>query len=718
MNTRALHAFPAVAALAACLLLVPGNLVAADAPAGNATSAKPALRYDDVAPALAKAVKEKTAFLAEVQPRLWAAGYRREAGYSRSDQSRTAAELLWRLRSDPEMQKAQEAILTAPVVLKQDDGRRSYRRDEDYEKRQVRNERIRTLERLLERADYIARAIQEKDPGDDKAHTPEEKSRRRRDLYDAPPAERIQETLQRNAGFERYMAFVLSVMRRAGVPGDDRGSWERLDRDAVPVLWQLRDRPADMETAFVMLKDKLLRGDERASLLQKLIKDPAKAKDEFSRLAETREIKRNYVYIMDAASAYEVISLPLSTLSAPAAQAIEKAGSVPLAATPVASAAPGLAQRRMTELLPRDVRDALQKKKTRSHRDDEERDTPNDATEALPFLKPGERLYTVIDRGARGHTAFPIVEGTPLADLGEFGPQLVEYTPQNVYLFGRLLAAAADNPGSSWYSRPVLLAAACPPQELAAHLSSLLVMKAERERSLFGSVESFVAKSKRNANSGGRSSGAPQRVYPQDAPGALLRLVKVTDHIVFTGLAPQADAAGLARLMGPIRAVWAYEGPSLDTPWQELRYTPPAPEKAVFAPLGKAPALSLDKPALESIVEKERAFITLAVTQSLSDQECLRQKLPKDSAECAGVWAGVFGRTQTLMKELAGKGFTDPADAGTVAYLLDYVKDDAAVSAKLRAMIDDTAKPAAERVEAMRHMAMQMDQKPRSTPKE
>ncbi len=704
MNKRMLYRLPAAAALSACLLFFPASCPAADSAGFSAASgsaaAKAGTEYSEVAPDLARRVREKAAFLAKTEPALWIAGYRDDrddAPWER--QSRRLADRLWQLRFDPELMNAQKALLLTPLIVIKDAERRGrYQRDEEDLRQEERRRRVRNLEDLVDQAARMARNIQ---TGERKAGGDEERSRQAAQR-DASQAERIRDALDRAKDHERRFAFALSMLQRLNASGGG----VRIDSGTAFVLWRLRDRPEDSETALAVLKERKMNDRRREALLQKLVDNPARAREEFANLTESLALQNAYAFLMDMESPYELISLPLGELSAKAAAAVEKAGAIPLAAKPVAAPAPALTLRRMTELLPKDMRESLENGKQRM--------SGEESLPSLPFLQPGERLYMVVKGESRAEGAAPVVAGTPLGALDN-GPCVVEYVPANAHLFSIPLTAGT-NSGARWYARPMLLAAACSPQEMAAHLFSLMAMKTERERSLFGPFEAYAWKPGERENRRRSLDGDAPPAYPRDVPGSLLRLVKVTEQTLFTALAPQADPTGLARLMGPIRGVWAYEGPSRDTSWLELRYAPKA-GTAPAAPLGKAPALSLEKPALENIVARERAFVTLVLAWNIADGECSEKNMEKNSAECASLWPNALARTRTVMAELADKGFISPIDAAMPVYLLDRHKSDADLTAKLRTIIDDTTKAPAARAEALRKAVDESREKqPRENP--
>ncbi len=676
---------PALFVLPACLALFPASAFATDPAAGNGT-ARPKVEYADVAPALARMVKERAAFFAEVEPLLLAAGYRDDRddrnGRPWKRQRRRLAGYLWQLRSLPDLLDARKAILLAPVEIRKDDERSGRRRDAEYAREEVLRGRALALEEMVEQARYLARAIRESETGDGARNECRRQTRR-----DSTPAEGIRAGLDREGASDRYFVFALEMRSRLGTSEENRS----IDRRALAMLWRLRDRQEDASTALAILKETRLRRDERDAMVERLVANPAQVRDEFSHLPETLAAKKIYAFLVEQEAPYETISLPLAAVMPRAVGAVEKAGIVPLAAKPVAAPAPGLSMRRLTELLPRDMRDALEKE-----------NRPAGAAPAVPpFTRPGERLYMMLDQLDRPDAGGAIADGTPLAGLGAAGPRLLEYGSGYARVFRQVLSAAADNIAISWYSRPLLIAAACPPEELAAHLSSLMVMQTERERSLFGPFDAYVWKSE-NAPRDLRRDSPDRADHPKDMPGSAFRLVKITEQPVFTALAPRADAAGLARLMGPIRGIWAYEGPSRDTPWQELRYEPASVSLPKTEPLGKAPILSLDKAALESIAAKEREFVTLAMAWNALERGCAaRQPAPEDNATCAGQWAEALARMQTRMAELFGKGFVSPLDAAMAIHILERHADDAVMTATMTAIINNTAKPSVERVNAM-----------------
>ena len=694
MNNRTTGPVLGIALLSACLFAPSSVWAAGNATEAKAASAAPTSTYADVAPDLARLVEDRATYLAKVQPRLWAAGYRDDReGTPWERQSRRLAELLWQLRLQPSLQSAQEDLLLAPVIEKSE-GERGYRRDKDQEQREERRSRVRALENLVDRAWRMAYGIQKRDAAG------AEQVRTRPGVRDErPEAEKIAKTMAQTSDLEPYVIFALTVQSRLGTAANTPTVGEA----AAFALWRLRDRAEDSDLAFAMLADTTLRGRETLTLLQKLVDNPAEARDEFAHLAETTTLRRTYAFLTEMEGPFEVISQPIAALLPEGAAAIENPGVVPLAAQPVSGPAPGLAMRRLTELLPKDMRDALKKNKN------------SDTVPALPFVRPGERLYLVQTGGGRAE-ATSIITNTPLARLKTAGPAVAEYTPELLLLFAEVLSAAPDTASVPWRNQPLLLAAACSPQELADHLSSLMVMKTERERSLFGPFDAYAWKPKAKGTEHTRQT-AEAESYPKDLPGVLPRLVKTTEPVLFTALAPQADAAGLARLMGPIRGLWAHEGPSRDTPWLELRYTPQGPDASAAAsatptpPLGKAPILSLDKAALENIVARERFFVTLVLAQNIAASECSQKRLQRDSTECTGLWAGALARTEKLMADLVAKGFISPIDAAMPVYALDSNRTGEEIRAALQAIIDDMGRPASERSDAVYNLARKNQKK-------
>ncbi len=638
--------FPGSFRVAAALCLLPALLAASPAKAGPAAPPQERAAPNE----LAGRVGDRAAFAAAIAPKL--TPLLQESFYGDEDgrERELLVERLWLLRFAPDVQKKWLEELTAPTVPP--DKRHAALRQFD-----------RFMEVCIAEADSLARE-------------------RNATLWSA-----FRNALRggsRDAGGGDTGRSLLTAERI-----EKTKAWEKAFADAL-LLYDIYVTaeldPYDAKPYITLLlglknrDDRLLaasliqNGDmavlRKKALLQKLAEDPAGAREAIAEAGNTAAMERRYLYATRVEGDGDAILLPLKSVLPEAEQALEKCDVVPLAASPKKQKT--LVSRQRDRLVPECF--AFQDK--------------DGALSALPFLEEGERLYLLLPdwQGAS------IFRQTPLEALAYVGPRVVEYTGENRDVFLPVLGGGEP---SRFWELPVLLAAKCGPEELAAHLGGLAVMAAKRERSLYGPFEDFVH------NPAGEPWSPYSRFdgkdFPRDTRGEALRLVQVTNPVLIQTLAPLADKDGLARLMGPIRGVWARSGSRYAaSPWTEMRYTPKAGSAKIF-PLGEAPVLSLDNKALEALVAA-RERVLLHAWAAFAARETCRD----DERLCAEQYPAALAEMERKFAAMRAKGFVSPFDMGAAAYLLEKTAKDGRKREELRAILDDTSLSSAKRVRAMR----------------
>ena len=643
-------------ALTLGLLVAPSPALAADEPAAVAAPDR-AAEQKALRDEIAERVREKALFKARLAPKLAALFPDSRRSYRYEDPERFL-DALWLFRSSP-------AIL--------DDWLRQLNRPglSDWDKTEL----VQGFESFISDTRHLADDLKRRGPGNGNIWT------KFRDTYLAAPdtdkateqadsayaltAERLREVKDWEAAFAD--ALVLhNALRQADI--------DRYEiREYAPLLLRLKDRPEDLQLAASLIGNTELSPEKVRALMAKLATEPEAARAEIARAGEAALAEARYLHACNDEGYLDFVLLPLESVLPEAVRAVEKPGVIPLAAYADTKTEKSLSLTRLERLVP----------------DDFPFRTADGKTPApLPFLQKDERLYIVSEGGPGAH----IFTKTPLGLLEYAGPRVLEVTAENME---KVLSPSLRRSHSREF---YLVAATCGPEELAAHLGSLGVMSAAREKSLYGPYQDFV-RSEQNA----RWSSNAKRLggkYPKDMPGEALRLVQTGSAETFLVLAPLADKAGLARLMGPIRGVWAREyARHAPEPWTELRYASKS-AKAKPGVLGTDPVLSLNKSALAALVAGHDRLMVQAWV-NYTQRECGEA----GDALCKEQYPDVLTSEEKKFAAIRAKGFVSPLDMSTALYLLEqYAKDPAKLEA-LRAVLDDTSLSSAKRIAAMRQIA-------------
>lgn len=644
--------FPALCLLAGCLLLPASPALAADkepakVPARQTVSPDRALLGE-----LADRVRDRALFAAEIAPKLVLLLSERRYGY-RNDGPNAIVDLLWELRGRPDIRKEWLDKLTAPNLSAQE-RERLFRDFEDF------------MAETARQAEEMAR----QEPATGNLWT----WFRRNVLGTGAPcdayqrgataqtpylraAQRLDEVKAREQAFAGALVLT-DVYRKA-----DLDAW-----DAEPYakhLLKLQDRPDDLHLAAGLIKSRFVHRHKLDALLAMLVKDPAKARKDIAALEKREMLERRYFYVMNDMGANSTILLPVASLLPEAAKAVEKAGTVPLNAGK-GNAGKRLTSRRLERLLPEEV------------------SLLDGGMPQLPFLAKGERLYVITWSGQ----GLPGYRDTPLEIFAPLGSDIVELTRDN---FDMYMSMFTDN-RNGWFDA-YLIAAVCSPEELASHIASVSVVFSAREQSLYGAFEDY------------ERTPDPRRLalyakefpdgFPKDTPGQAFRLTRPDDAAFFPTLAPLADEAGLARLLGPIRGIWTANRAAMDGSWMELRYAP-ADNSAKAGKLGASPVLSLEKPALEAFIKEHELSVIIHLTDDFLYESC------RDNKEARlKKFPATLEETRKKFDAVKSRGFVSPYEVGTALRLLTLSADDPEKLSKIRAILDDTSQSAAERRRAM-----------------
>ena len=658
--SRALPAACLTLGLALGLLLAPPAAMAAPAPETAPETVAPgqAAEFKALRDEIAERVREKALFSARVAPK--AAGLFRDSRYHyRHDDPDRFIGMLWELRSSPAILDAWLNKLTAPGLSDRD-----------------RSRGLDQFESFISETRYLAADLQRREGRNGNLWT------KFRDKYLTPPdgggeAEqeageyaRAAEKLQKIKAGETAFADALALthaLKAAGADRHDIGGY-------APLLLKLKDSPEDLRLAASLIADRDIPRERANALMRKLATDPEGAREDIAKVAETNAIEMRYRYALHEESFADFILLPLASILPEAERAVAKPGVIPLAQYAGTKTEKTLSLKRLERLIPENFHSAAGGGK---------------APLPLPLLREDERLYAVRDNGA-GAAVFA---KTPLDPLAFSGPSVTEVGGEKAEEF--FTAILPRDRGRDLY----LVAAACGPEELAAHLGSLGVMASVREKSLYGPYQDFVRSEEdlRWSSNAKRLKGN----FPKDIPGEALRLVRVDSGDTFMTLAPLADKDGLARLMGPIRAVWAREyARYAPEPWNELRYEPSSAKPKAFR-LGADPVLGLGKPALRALVAQHGQLV-LQAWVNYEQRECGENG---DDALCREQYPAVAAAMERKFEAVRAKGFVSPMDMSTALYLLEQHGKEAAKLEAMRAVLGDTTLSSAKRVAAMRKIA-------------
>ena len=644
---------------------------------------------------LAEATAQRMEFTAALVPQLIAAGFTDDPSRAAWQyRSRNIAGALWKLRAAPELFEREKAkILNSRTPAP---------------------EREQALLRLVSRTEKLAERIRNAVEGKPASRTYSEEQAKPQDL-------RTQEALARDTALQPYFLFALehqAALQPLGYAFSDA---------AMAALWQARANPAQKAFILSALQDTTLPTAKKTELAALAVTDIVAAKALYERADFVLNQERLYNDKRAWHMRSELIYTPIAVLVPESVAVLEKPGLVPLAATPVASPAPGLTRRALPELFPPSLQAVLRAFF-------EKGDVP---MPEFPYLKEGETLFLLQSGTAKG---IPIFQNTPLQGLAAVGPRLLAYTPESKEEFFRFFT------NGSYVRSAYFLAASATPQELAAHLAGIAVLHSAPERSLYGPVDAYAVTLRgggaeqvselqkavlQAARFGSRiaawSHPAPQNLVAEAANGQvlprfsgreanellpeyldaltpMLRMARVESTDFFSFLAPLADEAGLARLMGPIRGVWHFTGYYRDGNWNELRYAParPAPANA----LGNAlPSLSITAAQLESLNRAERDSVLLtSFAPAWTHFVCREQNLAAKSPECDALGAEVRKSIAALGEELAGYGIKSPWEQYDAALILLRLQGNSELSAATRALLKDNAKSPRDRVAALREL--------------
>ncbi|CAK7048935.1 MAG: hypothetical protein DELT_00952 [Desulfovibrio sp.] len=596
---------------------------------------------------IAERVREKALFKADVMPQLERLqekiGGRRWSHQAPVDE---VTEQLWLLRGDKDLQREWiNKILTS-------------------EGKKTLDKNIRDLAQIVDDTRKIAQLLEIKHDAERRAEAG------KRGSSDARPstpvltrkleAEKRRETALAEAGA------VSRLLAQAEVSLYDAERY-------IDSLRALQNDPEALKMAGSLINNRKFSREATMSLLDLLAKDPQKAKVELANQEELRNMAARYTFIMHTEGYTDLIKMPVATVYPTGAEALAKTKTMPLATSSFKRTGGLLETRRLEKLMLIDKEHGLPLRS----------ENPGE-NEHIAFLYPGERLYVV-----GGVTQNPIYKNTPLELLTPFGPHIKEYSDTERYMF------STGSRSAMHMRQSYLIAAACGPEELAAHLASISVVLAEREKSLYGPFEDFLMQPEED-RAGRRAGRHDHAETTPDTPGKALRFIELWDADFFFALAPVADKEGLARLMGPIRGIWVQNRAASATPWAELRYKPDG--KTENGVLGESPILELGKDALENIIATKKDFLIYAwAVFAIRDQE-----RNGENPEYTKLLPEALQRTAAEFDALAKVGFVSPWDMGTATYCLRMAEKDAALTVKLQKSRDDTSLSSAKRIRAMR----------------
>ena len=617
-------------------------------------------------------VRDKALFVAELEPELAAAGIPGSHLLPPWERmSFRAAEQLWMLQATPEMFEREKAALL-----------------DDRESMDRRLDRLHTTVNdlySLAALTWISVKQEEEGRGYDI----------RFDRYSLGGKLAIMRELQ------PYLEFVAANFDLLRELTED---WYIDEDEALPLLWTVRHSKEAMEFAVTMLEEDDIPHQRRMAIARELAENPANAEDMLERAQQASRVSQLFYAMSLWEYELESIGLPLASILPEDAERIAANGSVPLAADGAAPPSPELAVRDMRVLLDEETQDELWEY------DYYDRYPPPE----LPLTREGETLYVFVD----GHEdeGLPVYGGI-LAPFAEYGPWILPYNKHTASDFSYYLAGRRDVP---------VFAAVGGPEEVAAHLNSLVVMLAERERSLYGSFDEYNKKPDARflenvAGSRLRAAFTPAD-YPDDAPGKLPRMVNLSDTALFAALLPRADAKGLARLMGPIRAVWVPSAASIadggyeeDTPdqtmpfWTEFRYTPAAPAQAGGKAAEQAgerfslegsPLLELAAGDLEALRVLHMNAVYGHLNRNLGYDICYDAEPELEGAECREAMAEAGGLVAATFWTLDRMGIKAPLNQHVIAYAMFEFRNQPENLAKLYAILRDAGKTGAEKADA------------------
>lgn len=645
------------------LVLACPSLAAAqkDQPEKEAKTAPTPFDYKAFSGEVAEHVRARALFNAEVTPQLQRAlntnAKERRIRYSLDE----ITNALWQLHAVPETQKKLlDAILTATGPEQQ-------------------RKAIEEAFALYEGARQIARAFERRENqrrmdgrADDRMDGRAEHGKVSEEEYRARSMAARLEAEKRRMALMGQSIEVAALLKEADMRLFDAEEY-------IEPLLHLKGNPKALKAATALIRERRLPREDIRALLEKLATSPEAALADIANIEELKKIGTLFRFAMKVEGDEDMIKLPLASVMPKAAAELANMKTTPLTDSSPAKAGTLLRLRRLEKalLVDREHGELL----TNGKQNEKQNENSH-----LALLNPGEKLFIVtMASGA------PVLKGTVLDAVASYGPFVLEYNARNRDFFESLLPGSGRPRMRSSY----ILAATCDIEELRAHLASLMVVYAEREKSLYGPFDDFAWK-KEDAPYGAREIA----VDAADSPGPALRLADVYDADFFLALAPRADKDGLARLMGPIRGLWVQNRPKDATPWAELRYEPE--EAAKGSVLGKSPVLALDKAALESIIAAKRSFVEYIWASYAVQEEAVKADGRKAVPDYAAKLPQALQETTAQFDELAKKGFVSPWDMGSAAYSLRRAGNDAALVETLKALRDDVSQSSAKRVRAMR----------------
>ncbi|MDL2271737.1 hypothetical protein LJC23_01745 [Desulfovibrio sp. OttesenSCG-928-I05] len=610
----------------------------------DATSSWPAISSEDAVAKAQQGVQDKALFVARVEGELLAAGFDGSLLLPHWErESYLAASLLWSLSPSPRLQERAKANLL-------DTNRAPGRRLDTLED---------TVDVLYSIADDVCYAVE------------------KRHFSRAP------HTLNgRLALFETLSPYLPFV-------GDNLEKLQEVEEHgphnteaALLALWQLREQPEDLAALFDALTNTGISDTRRQVIARRIADNPENGAALLDEMLT--ELRRESIYDISNLVEFDLesIGLPYAALFP---DTDEKSGNACInaeKAIPLTASGPqtGLVSvKELSELVPAALLEDL-------------RDLGYDArAPELPLNKEGETIYALV--GSNQQDAIPVFAGSVLGELAAYGPHILPYTDETAYYFALFLDRGRSVP---------LFAAEGTPEDVAAHLASLSVMVAERERSLYGPFEAYTIRPAEEALQAIGTVSISADEYPEDQPGKLPRMTRLADPLFLATLAQQADAAGLARLMGPIRAIWTPAPVSVNVPgddsaaqdapfWSELRYAPT--EAPAVATLGQTPLLSLDVPALEALRAAHVRDIRAHTEGALSHDACGDKADPA----CAETLASLRGGVAAAYWGLEQLGFKAPAELHGISYALVQFRDDADKSAAIFALLLDQSKDSVQK---------------------
>lgn len=645
----------AIYSIIAVMLACPAAAFAKADPAPRKTEEKAtAFNYKALTNEAAERVKAKALFHAEIIPALQRVIDKNAERRSYGPSANEIAEELWLLRTAPETQKAMfNAILAAqdPQDL----------REKINELKQLIDSTTRIASSLLQKKEHALR--------EERQEKREQMSEREYRLYSM--TEKLEEE-KRWATAMGNAVGVAAVIKETGL------RFYEVEKYLEP-LGKLKGNPEVVKAAATLIKQRNIPDRQVSDLLEKLAVSPKEALADIDNIDELNRINARFRFAMNTESEQDIIKMPVASVLPKAAEELGKVKTIPLAASTFKRTGNLLQTRRLEKVLLIDTEHGLPLRSDKEGENDH-----------LVFLNPGERLYMV---GANVGSLIPA--NTPLGTAASYGLQVAVYGEDTRRSFERFFVkkSRAD-------LRPVyLIAAACEPEELRKHLASLMVVRAEREKSLYGPFADFEWKKEDNPYSARELAD-----FPMDSPGQALRFADIRDADLFLVLAPLADKEGLERLMGPIRGIWVQNRFHDKTPWVELRYTPDGKTKS--SELGKAPILELNKAALESIVATKRSVLEYLWASYVVQEEAINAADKKNRRDVNPDYVGKLPEAlksiTARFDEMAAKGFVSPWDMGSATYYLYYAGKDTAVVEILKAIRDDVSQSSAKRMRAMR----------------